>query len=92
MMSTKDYRWIKRFDPNKRVFVGRAYFFVKRLMDLLIIFLASPVWIPVIFIIYLSIFVSAPSAQLFIQINGRVEVGKHFCFTNFVQWCQMQMH
>lgn len=83
MMSTKDYRWIKRFDPNKRVFVGRAYFFVKRLMDLLIIFLASPVWIPVIVIIYISIFVSAPSAPVIYTNKRAGRGGKTFLFYKF---------
>jgi len=44
IMLNKETTWINSFDPKKRIFVGPSYFFLKRVMDLTIVFLAMPLW------------------------------------------------
>jgi lipopolysaccharide/colanic/teichoic acid biosynthesis glycosyltransferase len=54
--------WINSFDPKKRIFVGRSYVFVKRVMDLSIVLLSAPFWIPVLGIIAVIIRLTSPGA------------------------------
>ena len=42
MISSYEEDWIKKFDPQKRIFTGEAYFLVKRLLDLLLVLLTLP--------------------------------------------------
>ncbi|MBI3169155.1 MAG: sugar transferase [Chloroflexi bacterium] len=66
--------WIKYFNPQKRIITGRSYRITKRLMDLMIIFLASPVWLPIFLIIAVVIQITSPGApSLFVQLR----TGKH---------------
>lgn len=78
MVSTLNYddRWIRKFDPHRRILTGRSYLRVKRLFDLIIVLLASPFWVPVFIIISLLIKVTSPGGpSIFIQLrtgkNGR---------------------
>jgi lipopolysaccharide/colanic/teichoic acid biosynthesis glycosyltransferase len=62
--------WINSFDPKKRIFVGPSYFFLKRVMDLTIVFLAMPLWGPLFLVIALIIRVTSPGAPaLFTQLR-----------------------
>lgn len=63
-----DYAWVRRFDPKKRVLTGPNYHAVKRLMDLVIVVLALPFWLPLIGLIALIIRVTSPGAPaIFVQ-------------------------
>mgnify|MGYP001765609763 FL=1 len=63
-----DYAWVRRFDPKKRVLTGPTYHAVKRLMDLVIVILALPFWLPLIGLIALIIRVTSPGAPaIFVQ-------------------------
>jgi lipopolysaccharide/colanic/teichoic acid biosynthesis glycosyltransferase len=55
--------WINSFDPKKRIFVGRSYVFVKRVMDLSIVLLSAPFWIPVLGIIAVIIRLTSPGVS-----------------------------
>ena len=55
VISSHDYRWIDRFDPQKSLFHGKAYRIAKRAMDLAIVILSSPLWLPVMSLIALAI-------------------------------------
>lgn len=65
---TIDYAWVRKFDPKKRVLIGPYYHIVKRLMDLAIVILALPFWLPLIGLIALVIRVTSPGAPaIFVQ-------------------------
>ena len=62
--------WINSFDPKKRIFVGRSYVVVKRVMDLGIVLLSAPFWLPMLGIIALIIRVTSPGAPaMFTQLR-----------------------
>ena len=65
---TIDYAWVRKFDPKKRALTGRSYHVVKRLMDLTIVILALPFWLPLIGLMALAIRVTSPGAPaIFVQ-------------------------
>ncbi len=65
---TLDLDWVKKFDPKKRVLTGRAYHGAKRFLDLFIVILFSPFWLPLIGVIALLIKVTSPGAPaVFVQ-------------------------
>ena len=69
-MINLDDTWIRKFDPRRRTFTGRAYLRVKRIFDLAVVILASPFWIPVFFLITLLIKITSPGAPaIFTQLR-----------------------
>jgi len=65
-----DYGWIKNFNPKKRLFVGSSYHAVKRAMDLSLVILAMPVWLPLACLIAIAIKVLSPGGDiLFVQLR-----------------------
>lgn len=82
-MAEKDYKWVKQFDPNKRLFVGNAYLLAKRVMDLIIVFLASPVWAPVLLVIAAVIYVTSPGAPVIYTNKRAGRGGRLFLFYKF---------
>ena len=83
MVDIADYQWVRKFDPNKRLFVGENYFRIKRIMDLTIVFLASPFWILVLALIALTIFISSPGAPIIYTNKRAGRGGKLFLFYKF---------
>jgi lipopolysaccharide/colanic/teichoic acid biosynthesis glycosyltransferase len=70
IMFSQETAWLNSFDPKKRIFVGPSYFFLKRVMDLTIVFLAMPLWGPLFLTIALIIRVTSPGAPaLFTQLR-----------------------
>jgi len=68
--------WINSFDPEKRILTGRSYLFAKRVMDLTLVLLSAPFWLPVLGIIHVLITLTSPGApavftQLRTGIGGR---------------------
>jgi len=60
--------WLDKFPPEKSMFKGKTYLVLKRIMDLSIIFLSAPFWIPVLALVALAIKIDSPGAPvLFIQ-------------------------
>ena len=82
-MTGFDYQWVRGFDPGKRFFTGRRYLLVKRIMDLSIIFLALPFWIPVFVLIYLIIMISSPGAPVIYTNKRAGRGGRPFLFYKF---------
>ncbi len=78
-----DYNWIKRFDPQKRLITGRAYHVLKRIMDVSLVLLSAPLWLPLMIGIALLIKITSPGAPaLFVQYRtGRN--GKRFRMYKF---------
>ncbi|MCQ3936868.1 MAG: sugar transferase [Chloroflexi bacterium] len=82
-MTGNDYQWVKRFDPAKRIFVGEAYIRAKRIMDLTLILLAAPIWVPLFLLIALAIFISSPGAPVLYTNKRAGRGGKTFLFYKF---------
>jgi lipopolysaccharide/colanic/teichoic acid biosynthesis glycosyltransferase len=67
-LSLAEYHWVEEIDPEKSLLQGKAYQYSKRLMDLSIVILALPFWLPVLVIIALFIWAQSPGAPvIFIQ-------------------------
>lgn len=74
--ATRDDDWIKKFDPNKRILTGRAYFIAKRIMDLFLVIITIPLWLPLNGIIALIIRVTSPGAPV-VFTQARTGKGGH---------------
>ena len=61
---TRDEDWIKKFDPKKRFLRGRAYQLAKRSMDLFLVVVTIPFWLPLNGIIALVIRLTSPGAPV----------------------------
>jgi lipopolysaccharide/colanic/teichoic acid biosynthesis glycosyltransferase len=57
--------WLRSFDPNKRILTGRSYRAAKRTMDLSIVLLSAPFWLPILGAVALAIKLSAWNAPVF---------------------------
>ena len=64
MISSYEEDWIKKFDPQKRLLTGTAYFLTKRVMDLFLVLVSLPVWLPLNGIIALIIRITSPGAPV----------------------------
>src|SRR6266498_1908717 len=56
--------WIKKFDPHKRILTGKAYLMAKRVMDLFLVLITLPLWLPLNGIIALIIRIASPGAPV----------------------------
>lgn len=75
--------WINSFDPKNRIFTGSSYFFVKRVIDLTLVLLSSPFWVPLLGVIGLIIRITSPGAPaLFTQFRTG-KGGKRFSMYKF---------
>jgi lipopolysaccharide/colanic/teichoic acid biosynthesis glycosyltransferase len=54
--------WIGRFSPRRRSLTGDFYQVVKRIMDVTLVLLSLPVWLPVLTIIALLVRITSPGA------------------------------
>ncbi len=72
--SSTDYNWIKKHDPDKSLLRGQAYHVAKRIMDLGMVILTMPVWLPLLGLISFMVFLSAPTAPVF-YIQQRTGMG-----------------
>ncbi len=60
--------WIRDFDPDRRMLVGRPYRIVKRLFDVGVVVAAMPLWLPLLGVISLAIAITSPGAPvIFVQ-------------------------
>lgn len=64
MISSYEEDWIKKFDPQKRLLTGTAYFVTKRVMDLFLVLVSLPVWLPLNAIIAVIIRITSPGAPV----------------------------
>lgn len=64
-MSAIDYQWVKKYDPKKRLLVGKNYIRVKRIMDLTLVIGSSPIWLLVIGLAALAVWIESPGAPVF---------------------------
>jgi lipopolysaccharide/colanic/teichoic acid biosynthesis glycosyltransferase len=68
------YSWVQDLHPKDALFKGRSYLFIKRLMDLFLVLLSMPGWVPLIGILAILIRIESPgSPAMFTQLR----TGKH---------------
>ncbi len=79
----EELRWLKQFDPQKRILRGRAYARAKRLMDLIIVTAALPFWLPWILIIGALIKLSDLKAPVFFVQERTGKGGRRFKMYKF---------
>jgi lipopolysaccharide/colanic/teichoic acid biosynthesis glycosyltransferase len=64
MISSYEEEWIKKFDPQKRILTGTAYFVTKRFLDLFLVLISLPLWLPLTAAIALIIRITSPGAAI----------------------------
>jgi lipopolysaccharide/colanic/teichoic acid biosynthesis glycosyltransferase len=64
MVMPVSIQWINNIDPQKRILTGSSYLFVKRLMDLTLVILSAPFWLPLLLVIGLAIYITSPGAPV----------------------------
>jgi lipopolysaccharide/colanic/teichoic acid biosynthesis glycosyltransferase len=75
--------WINSFDPKKRVFQGRSYLFLKRVMDLSLVLLSASFWLPILGIIAVIIRLTSPGAPAMFTQFRTGKGGKRFRMYKF---------
>ena len=83
MVTTHQEDWIKRFDPNKRFLKGRAYLLAKRLMDLFLVVITIPLWVPLNGIVALLIHLTSPGAPVMFTQLRTGKGGRRFYMYKF---------
>jgi len=76
--ASSDFNWIKRFDPKKNLLRGRSYHIAKRIMDLSLVILAMPFWLPLLGLIAFIVWLSDPTASVFFIQQRTWKGGRHF--------------
>ncbi len=75
--------WIKRFDPNKRFLKGEAYLLAKRIMDLFLVLITMPFWLPLNGIIALLIRITSPGEPALFKQLRTGKGGRRFYMYKF---------
>jgi lipopolysaccharide/colanic/teichoic acid biosynthesis glycosyltransferase len=75
--------WIKRFDPNKRFLKGDAYLLAKRIMDLSLVLVTMPLWLPLNGIIALMIRITSPGEPALFKQLRTGKGGRRFYMYKF---------
>ena len=83
MISTYEQDWFKKFDPEKRILTGQAYLLAKRCMDLFLVVLTLPLWLPLNGIIALIIRISSPGAPVVFRQLRTGKGGRRFDMYKF---------
>lgn len=83
MVTTHQEDWIKKFDPNKRILQGRAYLVAKRIMDLFLVLITLPLWLPLNGIVALLIHFTSPGAPVMFKQLRTGKGGRRFYMYKF---------
>ena len=83
MISSTEEDWIKKFDPQKRILTGAAYFITKRILDLFIVLITLPLWLPIIGGIALIIRITSPGAPVIFHQLRTGKGGRRFNMYKF---------
>lgn len=82
-LSVEKFQWIEQYDPDKVILRGQAYFVVKRLMDLALVTLAAPFWLPLMVVITVVILIQSPGAPVFFVQKRTGKGGRRFDMYKF---------
>ena len=83
MIAPYEEDWIKTFDPHKRLLTGRAYLLAKRVMDLFLVVIALPLWLPLTALVALIIRVTSPGAPVVFKQLRTGKGGSRFSMYKF---------
>lgn len=83
MTTPRQEDWIRRFDPNKRFLKGQAYLLAKRLMDLFLVVITIPFWLPLNGIIALIIRITSPGERVIFKQLRTGKGGRRFYMYKF---------
>lgn len=83
MVSIPEEDWVKSFDPRKRILKGSTYFVAKRIMDLSLVVITLPLWLPLIGIISLMIQLTSPGAPVIFKQLRTGKGGRRFFMYKF---------
>lgn len=83
MITSYEENWIKKFDPQKRILTGDAYLIAKRLMDMFLVLISLPIWLPVIGLIAVIIRLTSPGAPVMFRQLRTGKGGQRFKMYKF---------
>jgi lipopolysaccharide/colanic/teichoic acid biosynthesis glycosyltransferase len=83
MISSYEEDWIKKFDPKKRILKGTAYLLTKRALDLLLVLITLPLWLPLNGIVALMIRITSPGAPVIFKQQRTGKGGRRFQMYKF---------
>lgn len=83
MTTTHQEDWFRKFDPNKRFITGEAYLIAKRMMDLFLVVITIPLWLPLNGIIALLIGLTSPGAPVMFKQLRTGKGGRRFYMYKF---------
>ena len=75
--------WIKKFDPQKRLLTGKTYLMAKRAMDLILVLITLPLWLPLNAAIALIIWLTSPGAPVVFKQRRTGKGGRRFNMYKF---------
>ena len=75
--------WIDRFDPQKRTLTGDTYLLAKRIMDVTLILLSLPFWLPFLAAVALTIRFTSPGAPVVFKQLRTGKGGRRFYMYKF---------
>ncbi len=79
----KETDWIEKYSPQKRVFPERTYLKIKRVLDLGLILITCPIWLPIFILIVIAIKFSSPGDPVFFIQQRTGKDGKRFAMIKF---------
>jgi lipopolysaccharide/colanic/teichoic acid biosynthesis glycosyltransferase len=83
MFAAHEEDWFRKFEPQKRILTGRAYLLVKRFMDLFLVVVTIPLWLPLNGLIALTIHVTSPGAPVMFRQLRTGKGGRRFHMYKF---------
>lgn len=83
MNATHEDEWFRKFHPQKRILTGRTYLLAKRIMDLFLVIITFPVWLPLVGIIALIIQLTSPGAPVVFKQLRTGKGGRRFHMYKF---------
>jgi len=75
--------WVRRFPAERRIITDRGYRSLKRAMDLVIVILTIPFWLPALGVIALAVWLTAPKAPVIFYHLRTGKGGKRFRMYKF---------
>lgn len=82
-ISQDEYQWIERYRPGRFTLNERTYLVVKRILDLLIVFISSPFWLVLMGLVALAIKIDSSDGPVFFIQPRTGKDGKRFQLLKF---------
>jgi lipopolysaccharide/colanic/teichoic acid biosynthesis glycosyltransferase len=76
-------KWLEKFKPEKHLLNERGYLFAKRFLDLLVIFLTLPVFLPILVLCALLVKLESPGGPIFFVQKRTGQGGQRFGMYKF---------